>query len=106
MSRVFQFPTRDRKATLDEHHEADVLGRIQIDATAEGDVITVKGAFTNRMQHGAYALTQALAMFMDKIAESGRAGHTSGPPIREALHRPAKALPPGLSNTNFGELHG
>lgn len=105
MNRVFQFPTRSGAAN-NPPQDADVLGRIQIDATPHGDIITVRGAFTERMQHGVYALTQALSMFVDRIAESGQAGHTSSPALNESLPGPRKALPPGLASTHFGELLG
>jgi hypothetical protein len=81
------------------------LGRIQIDTTAEGDIITVRGAFTERMQHGVYALTQALSLFVERISHSPDAGYTSGPAMHEPLTK-RKPLPPGLTQSKFGELLG
>jgi len=105
MSRVIPFPIKNTRGTVGEGEDA-VLGRIQIDATEAGDVITVNGAFTERMQHGVYALTKALGMFVERIAELGGSGYTSVPAIHEELPRPNKPLPPGIAETDFGELRG
>lgn len=83
-------------------------GLIEIRATDEGDQIKVNGAYTDRLQHGAFVALQLLNMFANKIAASDGVGYSSSGPVRTTLVPPPKkkrGLPAGfLETTEMGDL--
>lgn len=81
--------------------EPFAAGLIEIRATAEGDEISVCGAYTDRLQHGAFIALKLLNMFVDKIAASGDAGSSYSAPLMTALRyeKKKRGLPIGLQET-------
>lgn len=82
---------------MEKQHRGELKGLIQIEATAEGEEISIMGAFADHMQYGALALIKAIAMLSDKIADSGEVGYASSPTsVRHLIPRkkrgPARAF--------------
>lgn len=95
-------PFRRRKpATTSEPPSSPVTahGIIEIRATDEGDEISVDGAYTDRLQHGAFVALRLLNMFVDKIAEKGGAGYSSSEALQTTLPKKRIGPRPGITET-------
>lgn len=103
-------PFRRKPATAeppDEPPQSTVNGIIEIHATDEGDHIKVNGAYTDRLQHGAFVALQLLNMFVGKIKESGGVGYSSAEPVKTVIvpTRTKRGLPAAfLETTEMGDL--
>lgn len=104
-------PFRRKPAPADEPPdppESTVNGLIEIRATDQGDLIKVHGAYTDRLQHGAFVALSLLNMFVNKIASSDGAGYSSSEPVKTILvptTKKKRGLPAGfLETTEMGEL--
>lgn len=96
MADILQF--RTRKPAPAATSEPTVHGLIEIRNTDAGEEIRVNGAYTDRLQHGAFASLKLLNWFVDKIASSGDAGFSSSEPLRAILPK-KRGLPIGLQET-------
>lgn len=90
----------------DEPPQSTINGVIEIRATDEGDHIKINGAYTDRLQHGAFVALRLLNMFVDKIAASDGAGYSSSDPVKAVIApRKKRGLPAAfLETTEMGEL--
>lgn len=104
MTNVFQLNTKAKEPELEDQPEGgEVLGQIHIVATPEGDSYSVTGAFADRLQYAALAVIKTLSDIADKIRDSGNAGHSHSPALREKLPT-RRGLAPLLETTDFAEL--
>lgn len=104
-------PFRRKPATADkppdEPPQSTVQGLIEIRATEEGDHIKVNGAYTDRLQHGAFVALRLLNMFVNKIADSDGVGYSSSEPVKTILVPPRSEHglhPTFLETTQMGDL--
>lgn len=103
MGNVFEFrrAKSDQEDTLRQalvkQQRGELTGLIQIEATADGEEISIMGAFADHMQYGALALIKTLGILSDKITDSGEVGYASSPTaVRHLIPRkkrgPARAF--------------
>lgn len=91
------------KDALAKEERGEMHGLILIESTADGDRLNVGGVFADRLQHGAMVLIKALNEVADRIRDSGSAGYSSSPTIKETL--PTRApMPQYLTTSKFGDL--
>jgi hypothetical protein len=103
MTNVFQLIPKGTKPE-DDQPEGEVLGQIHIIATADGDSYSVTGTFADRLQHAAVAMIKTLSEIADKIRDSGHAGHTSSPPLRDKLDTRRRLPAAFLETTDLAPL--
>lgn len=106
MGEVFEFPKKgqriDRAAVLTKllaRQQSGDLKSFMYFSEGEDGVTNygVYGGFADRLQYTAHTLIQALHTVSDRIADSGSAGRTRSPSIRESL--PRRPLPRDLKGS-------
>lgn len=99
----FRRPASEQKTALrlsmEKQDRGELQGLIQIEATEEGEKITVMGAFADRMQYGALALIKALGIIGKKIEDSDGIGYSTSESLQETLPRKKRGLHPNFLET-------
>jgi hypothetical protein len=93
MADILPFRRKKLEPTASEPPPSSIHGLIEIRADDAGDHIKVNGAYTDRLQHGAFVALRLLNMFVDKIAASDGAGYSSSETLQTILPNKRKALP-------------
>jgi hypothetical protein len=94
------------RETMARQQRGDLKGLIQIEATSEGEDISIMGAFADHMQYGALALIKTLGILADKITDSGQIGHSSSHSMQEFMPRKKRRglAPRFLETTDLAPL--
>lgn len=92
-----------RQAMVKQQH-GELHGLIQIEATKNGEEISIMGAFADHMQYGALAIIKTLGILAEKITSSGEVGHSYSESIRTVLPRKSRPLPERFGPTDLAPL--
>lgn len=100
MTNVIQFRRRkpeisDNAAALQEmmtlEERGELGGTLNIFEAPGGNVMSVTGRFSDRLQYSVHALVKMISILVDQIDTDETAGHTYSPAIRRAVERPRGA---------------